>query len=379
MRRGWTTEKADCMSTILLVDDNPSDRAMFRRILRSGGHTVHEVVRGADVLACIKELRPHVVVLDVNLPDIDGHEICRMLRKDPLSTGIPVLILTVRDQREDVVAGLTAGADDYVLKDEAVEIILARVNRLADYRKLSSIAVINEQLAQIGRLLAGIVHEIRSPLAVIRGHAELMQLVLDGNAQVQEYVEPILRNSILLQSRLDHLMAAVRTGPASPHLIAVNPIVKEATDLFKRGLDPRRKQVEIVVDATEGRMMVVVDAGRLIQVMLNLLANAYEAMADFDGLGQISVSVTTEHGEADWARIDVVDNGPGIPPQLLARLFEPFFTTKEEGSGYGLYLAHEIIREQGGRLEASNGPQGGACFTIWLPLATEAAPVSRGE
>ena len=90
-------------------------------------------------------------------------------------------MLTVRDQREDVIAGLTAGADDYVAKDEAVEIILARVNRLADYRKLSAVAVINEQLAQVGRLLAGIVHEIRSPLAVIRGHAELMKMVFESN------------------------------------------------------------------------------------------------------------------------------------------------------------------------------------------------------
>jgi signal transduction histidine kinase len=366
------------MSTILLVEDNPSDRALFRRILGGGGHTVHEIVRGAEVMRRVKEIRPHVIVLDVNLPDTDGCEICRELRSDPFSSGIPVLMLTVRDQSEDVIAGLTAGADDYVAKDEAVEIILARVNRLANYRKLSVVAVLNEQLAQIGRLLAGIVHEIRSPLAVIRGHAELMQMLMAENAQVQEYAEPILRNSILLQSRLDHLMAAVRTGPASPRLLAVGPIVSEAADLFRRGLDPRRKRVELEINADDSSTAVV-DAGRLIQVLLNLMANAYEAIPS-EKAGRIIVSVSAENVDAsDWIQIDVCDDGPGIPAPLLSRVFEPFFTTKDEGSGYGLYLAHEIIQEHGGRLDVSNMPQGGACFSIYLPRVGEAASLPAGE
>src|ERR1700733_9761487 len=189
------------MSTILLVDDNASDRAIFRRILRGGGHTVHEMDRGADVATRVREVRPHVIVLDVNLPDTDGHDVCRLLRADPVGSGIPVLMLTIRDRQEDVLAGLSAGADDYVNKDEAVEVILARVDRLANYRKLASVAVLNEQLAQVGRLLAGIVHEIRAPLSVIRGHAELMRMTLGDNPQIEEFLEPILRNSLVLQSR----------------------------------------------------------------------------------------------------------------------------------------------------------------------------------
>ncbi len=95
---------------------------------------------------------------------------------------------------------------------EAGEVILARVDRLANYRKLASVAVLNEQLAQVGRLLAGIVHEIRTPLSVIRGHAELMQMTLGDDPRLGEYLDPILRNCMILQSRLEHLMAAVRAG-----------------------------------------------------------------------------------------------------------------------------------------------------------------------
>jgi signal transduction histidine kinase len=362
------------MSTVLLVDDSPSDRAIFRRILSDGGHTVHELSEGAKVLGRIRELRPHVIVLDVNLPDTDGHEVCREIRRDPLMTAIPVLMLTVRDHRADVIAGLNAGADDYVAKDEAGEIILARVNRLADYRKLSAVAVLNEQLAQIGRLLAGIVHEIRAPLSVIRGHAELMQFMLADNIQVQEYVEPILRNALILQSRLDHLMAAVRTGPSSRALIDVGPVVREAADFFEKGLDPRINRARLIVETCEVPATVFVDAGRLLQVLLNLMANAQEAMAGSEKGSTVHVKVSIDRqAEADWVLIEVTDDGPGIPVDHLHRIFEPFYTTKAEGTGYGLYLAHEIVVEQSGRLIASNLPGGGACFRVCLPLANEAA------
>jgi signal transduction histidine kinase len=367
------------MSTILLVDDNAADRALFRRILKDGGHVVHELARGEEVPAAVARVRPHVVVLDVNLPDTDGHEVCRRLRAEPLSTGIPVLMLTVRDRREDVLAGLTAGADDYVAKDEAGEVILARVDRLANYRKLASIAVLNEQLAQVGRLLAGIVHEIRSPLSVIRGHAELMQIELGDDARIGEYLDPILRNCTVLQSRLEHLMAAVRTGPTSPTLMEVGPVVREAVDLFSKGIDPRGRVLEIQLDAPDDLPPVVVDPGRLIQVVLNLLANAHEAILAARGRGKVRVDIAPAHeGESDWVVIEVSDDGPGVPPSVLPRLFEPFFTTKEAGSGFGLYLAHELIREQGGRLEAGNRPGGGACFSIRLPAATEAALTAGG-
>ncbi|HEV3163111.1 MAG TPA: response regulator, partial [Isosphaeraceae bacterium] len=160
------------MSAVLLVDDSPADRALFRTILGRAGFNVHEVATGREVLARTRELRPHVIVLDVNLPDTDGHSVCRQLRADPFCQGIPVLMLTIRGNESDVLAGLEAGADDYVAKDSASEIVLARVRRLVRYRQMATASVLNEQLAQIGRLLAGIVHEIRGPLSVIRGNAE---------------------------------------------------------------------------------------------------------------------------------------------------------------------------------------------------------------
>ncbi len=366
------------MSTVLLVDDSPSDRALFRAILDRAGFSVHELSRGSDAVARAREVRPHLVVLDVNLPDTDGHAVCRAIRADPVCSGLPVLMLTSRGHDEDVLAGLEAGADDYLAKDEAPEIILARVRRLVQFRKLAMVSVLNEQLAQVGRLVAGIVHEIRAPLTVIRGNAELMSMELTGDARGAQWVDPILRSAKTLQLRLDHLMAAVRTGPSDPKPLVIEPLLRESVNLFQKGTDPRRGKVAIHLQADGSLPVVRADAGRLFQVVLNLLANAHEAIVAERTEGRIVVRARPEpDGGEGRLRVDVQDDGPGIAPAYIDRIFEPFFTTKEGGTGYGLYLASEILREHGGRMSAENVDGGGACLTIWLPLA-DPAPSGPG-
>ncbi|MDB5349969.1 MAG: signal transduction histidine kinase [Planctomycetota bacterium] len=363
------------MSAVLIVDDNPSDRALFRAVLTRAGYAVHEVARGSDALEKAREVLPHIIVLDVNLPDTDGHSVCRDFRTDPQFAPVPILMLTVQHHEEDVIAGLEAGADDYISKDEAPQIILARVKRLVRYRQMATVASLNEGLAQVGRLLAGIVHEIRGPLSVIRGNAEILKLQLGVGNEAETRIEPIIRGCQLLQVRLEHLMATVRGGPAMLMAQDVGPLVREAVDLFHKGTDPRAGKIAIVAETVGGLPAVKADGGRLIQVLLNLLGNAHEAILGDRKEGRICVRSDLGLGDdGDGVVVQVIDDGPGIPATHLSRVFEPFYTTKATGSGYGLYLASEILREHGGRLSARNGDECGACFTIWLPLATVTAP-----
>lgn len=362
------------MSDVLIVDDSSADRAQFPTLLRQAGYTVHEVSRGGEALDRARELRPHMIVLDVNLPDTDGHAVCRALRADPACAGVPVLMLTDRDNESDVLAGLEAGADDYIAKDSAPELFLARVRRLVRYRQMATASILNEQLAQVGRLLAGIVHEIRGPLSVIRGNAELMRLQLPEADPLQQWIDPLIRNAQVLQVRLEHLMAAVRGGPAVLQALDLGPLVREATEMFLKGTDPRAGKVAILTELVEPLHPVQADAGRVFQVVLNLLSNAYEAILADRSEGRIVVRVSPgSDSERPGMQVEVIDDGPGISEAHLERIFEPFFTTKSSGSGYGLYLASEILREHGGRLTARNVPAGGACFTLWLP---QAEPVS---
>ncbi len=363
------------MSAVLIVDDSPHDRAMLRAILGRAGFAVHESAYGRDALVQAREVLPHIIVLDVNLPDTDGHSVCRAFRDDPQFAGVPILMLTVQDRESDVIAGLEAGADDYVAKDAPPEILLARVRRLVRYRQMSTVTALNEGMAQVGRLLAGIVHEIRGPLSVIRGNAEILKIQMAEHPEAGIRIDPIVRGCQLLQLRLEHLMAAVRGGPATLMAQDLSPLVREAADLFLKGTDPRGRRVSVVTQNAANLPPVRADAGRVIQVLLNLLGNAHEAITSEQREGTIEVRTEFDHDDGgDWVTVEVADDGPGIPEAHLPRIFEPFYTTKPTGSGYGLYLASEILREHGGKLTARNGDDGGARFTLWLPAAAVPVP-----
>jgi signal transduction histidine kinase len=357
--------------TVLIVDDSAADCALFRTILAGGGYSVFEVARGSETVAKALEVRPHIIVLDLNLPDLNGLDVCRALRGDRQVGGIPVLMLTVSHDDSDVLAGLEAGADDYVAKNSPPELILARVRRLVHCRRLVNLAMLNRQLVQVGRLLAGIIHEIRGPLSVIRGSAELLRLSLTPEDANLPWVDLILRGAQLLQARLEHLMSAVRSGPPQLQPVELGPLVDEAVDLFVKGLPLSSRGIQVQAECEPALPPVRADAGRIIQVLIDLLSNAHQAMSTAGKEGRIRLRAeAVEQHDGSWVKIDVSDDGPGIPEVYLDRIFEPFFTTKEGGTGYGLYLATEILKEQGGRLTACNNIGGGACFTIWLPRET---------
>ncbi|HEV3163325.1 MAG TPA: HAMP domain-containing sensor histidine kinase, partial [Isosphaeraceae bacterium] len=200
-----------------------------------------------------------------------------------------------------------------------------------------------------------------------------------GEEEFFQWIEPIVRSTQLLQVRLEHLMAAVRTGPPVLVELDLAPLICEATELFLKGTDPLGRKITIRMNLPENLPRVMGDGGRLIQVMLNLVSNAHEAILSARPVGHIDVTARETHeGDVHWVAIDVADDGPGISDVHLNRIFEPFFTTKDTGSGYGLYLASEIVREHGGRLTVCNGQAGGACFTIWLPAAQAAEPSRAG-
>ena len=369
------------MATALLIDDNADRRATVRSLLLGAGLRVEEPDRvcGTDVLGLARALRPNLIALPLSWPGVDLPALCRSLRDDLACSGMAIVVVTegrAPTETCPIMAALGGGADEILAFDEIPEVAINRIRRLVRSHQLTAMAILNEQLAQVGRLVAGIIHEIRAPLTVIRGNAELMALELGRDHAAGIWFRPILRNAQTLQVRLEHLMAAVRLGPCDPRPLDVVPLLRESINLFEKGTDQIRGRITIglTVEPTGGLVpLVLVDPGRLIQVVLNLLANAHDAIMTERPNGRIDVEVKPrpEDGEV---RIDVQDDGPGVVAGFIDRIFEPFFTTKTGGTGYGLYLAAEILREHGGRLTACNPDSGGACFSIHLPIAPGVDP-----
>ncbi len=228
----------------------------------------------------------------------------------------------------------------------------------------------SEKLSALGELLAGVAHELNNPLSVVVGHA----LMLKEEVEEEKAANRIAKISAAADrcARIVRtFLAMARQRPASLERVDVNSVVEAAIDVAGYGL--RQKGIAIDLALAPGLPPVMADMDQLAQVFANLIVNAEHELAGQGAAGRLRFTTGLE---GDEVRIDVEDNGPGIPEAIRARIFEPFFTTKRvgEGTGIGLAFCHRIIGAHGGEIEAGAAPGGGARFTIRLrPAETEAA------
>ena len=220
-----------------------------------------------------------------------------------------------------------------------------------------------ERLASIGVLVAGLAHEIGTPMGVIQGHAKLLESDVDGEEagwRLRTIQEQIGRISRIMQS----LLGMARPGKAAARTaVAVGPLLESTLAFLREKLARRSIETEL---ALEDAPSVIGEPERLQQVFLNLLLNASDAMRDG---GRLTISLRLE-GEG-IAVVRIGDTGPGIAKADLPRVFEPFHTTKGAGEGHGLGLsvADGIIAEHAGRLEVESTGPGGTVFRVALPVA----------
>lgn len=222
-----------------------------------------------------------------------------------------------------------------------------------------------EKLASVGRLAAGVAHEIGNPLSAVLGFVELLQGDGLSDEERTEFLARIHKETNRIHHIIRDLLDFARQG-GEPERLDVTSDVRAAIDDAVSLVRPQKelRGVQIVINAPTSLPRVVGAQHRLTQVMLNLLLNAADAMK---GQGRIQIDVQPII-EADQIEIVVTDTGPGLAPEIMDRLFEPFATTKPVGAGTGLGLAvsHTLIEGMGGTITADNPEQGGARFTITL-------------
>lgn len=226
--------------------------------------------------------------------------------------------------------------------------------------KLLLASLHQEKLAELGRLTAGIAHEIKNPLAIIGYALEL--LCRDGELTPfqNEMAEKIETEIERLRSLTDGLLSFSSGREACRRLVALNDLLDDVLRLTRFEL--QRQAVALATEFAD-LPLVSADPNQLKQVFINLIMNAAQAMA-----GRGTVTLRTVRCD-DMVELTVSDTGPGIPPEMLESIFGPFFTTKPEGegTGLGLYLCRTIIRKHGGEILAENLPEGGAVFRVRLP------------
>ncbi len=224
-----------------------------------------------------------------------------------------------------------------------------------------------ERLASLGQLAAGVAHELNTPLANIMLIAESLQRRA-RSPWVSSRAEAVIGQVDVASHVVSGLLDFGRYHPAVTEPVELGPLVAEAISFVKGKRSP---DVEVVATSALAGLQVPVNRVQILQVLVNILNNAYDAMNDH---GQIRVDSHIADGGVE---ITVTDTGPGIPDDVLPHIFEPFFTTKSDGKGTGLGLAicHGIVTSHGGTLAVSTRLGKGTTFTIRLPLPT---PEARG-
>lgn len=221
-----------------------------------------------------------------------------------------------------------------------------------------------EKMASIGKLAAGVAHQLNNPLAGITLFANILLEEYDLDPQAVKDIGRILDNADRSRDTVKELLQFARQTSQEIRPTDINQAL--ARTLFLLENQSQFQNIKIVKDLDKSLPEVPVDIQQLNHVFMNIVLNAADAVG---GHGTIEVR-TRRSDSGEMVVVEIADDGPGIPEPLLPRLFEPFFTTKEEGQGTGLGLsvAYGIIQDHQGDISARNRPQGGALFAIELPL-----------
>ena len=379
---------------ILVVDDEPANVRLLERMLTDVGYRqIRSTTDSRQVLALYTESQPDLILLDLMMPHLDGIAVIRQLQI-PEDVFLPVLVLTADATSDAKKRALEAGAKDFLTKPfDRLEVLL-RIKNLLHTRNLyldlerhnRSLEQIvdertqrllqSEKIATMGSLLAGVAHELNNPLAVVMGQAHLLRSRATDPSLVQR-ADKITAGADRCARIVRNFLALARQRPPERTEVRVNRVVQEAVELL--GYELRTDNVEVALELAEDLPVVWADGHQLHQVVVNLVANAHQAMRHMDADRRITIRTRLER---ERLLLEVIDTGPGIPAEIQTRIFEPFFTTKPqgEGTGLGLSLCKRMVEEHEGTITADSEVGRGTTFRIELPVVSRpisAAPAAR--
>ena len=387
---------------ILLADDNADMRDYVTRLLEDRW-TVEVVADGEAALARARAALPDLILSDIMMPGLDGYQLLQALRADELTRDIPVIFLSARAGDEARIEGLSAGADDYLIKPFSARELLARVGmhlaqvsarREVEATRRQSLTREREARAEAevanrskDEFLAMLGHELRNPLAPIVTALQLMELRGDETLYKERtIIERQVRHLVRL---VDDLLDVSRITSGKIELkrerIEISETVAKAIEMASPLIEQRRHRLK--VDIPRSGLAVEVDAVRMAQVLANLLNNAAKYTEPH---GDITVSATMENlAEGHRVVLRVRDTGIGLSAEMLPRVFDLFVQERQAidraqgGLGLGLAIVRTLVELHGGTVEAhSEGYGKGSEFTVRLtaaPAGDEPALASRGE
>ena len=390
---------------VLVADDEPD----MRRFLRSQLDEDYDVLEAADGIQATEkamQFLPDIILLDMMMPEMDGLAVCRELRQHEETAVVPIILLTARADEETKFNALELGANDFLAKPFSSTELHARIKNLIEshdfQRNLSqknralsntidqlketeSQLVQSEKLASLGRMSAGIIHEINNPLnfattGLFALRNKCKQLTPEARREYEEILSDIEEGMKRVRNIVSDLRMFTHpeAGPSEPVDVtdAVNTSLR-----FLAGEWKDKVRVELKIEPGQ---TVQANRNKLIHVLVNLLQNSLDAMRQKKFENETPAISIQGRLEGDRSFIVVRDNGPGIERKHLDKIFDPFFTTKEvgEGMGLGLSICHRIVKGFDGQITVDTQVGRYCEFTLNFPAKAKPAvepEIEHGE
>jgi DNA-binding response OmpR family regulator/two-component sensor histidine kinase len=405
---------------ILNVDDQDAPRYVKTRDLQETGFNVVEARTGAEALRLIETESPAIVLLDVDLPDITGYDVCAFIKKKWPDVMVLMTSSTFTTSMHRT-RGLDAGADTYLVQPAEPLELAAAVNALLRIRKaednmrslnatleqrvrdrVSDLEAANllmrheieqrqraeaalvqsQKMEAIGQLTGGLAHDFNNLLTAVLGNLDLIR-IRATDPRIVRHAEHAFKAAERGSKLTAQLLAFSRTQKLATVPVDLNALITGMGQLVNQTLGA---EITIETDLSHGLPHALADANQLELAILNLSINARDAMPNG---GTLTISTRQDRVDKDRVIVCVADTGSGMPPEVVARAFDPFFTTKPPGKGTGLGLSqvYGIVRQVGGDVTIETAPGKGTKINIALPIAqavaeherAEAAQLSRGS
>ena len=397
--------------SVLIVDDNPAKLSGLVAALEGMEVELFTATSGKEALRKLLRQDFAVVLLDVNMPIMDGFETAKMIRSRPRSEHLPLIFITAEALADDSrLKGYELGAVDYILSPVLPQILRAKVGTFADlyrlraqsYRYGEELLAKNEEIArqnlmleQASRMksefLANMSHELRTPLNAIIGFSELLKDGVTGKLTKAQQEQ-----SALIFTSGQHLLSLINDildlSKVEAGKLDLEPTEFSLPSLLGNSLTMLREKalkhrIQLTLEIEPGLEIVSADERKLKQVLYNLLSNAVKFTNDG---GRVGVTARRARREVDVVEIAVEDSGIGIAAADMGKLFNPFtqidasLARHYEGTGLGLMIVKRLVELHGGGIEVTSEIGKGSRFSFWLPLSDgkpspTAAVENRGE
>ncbi len=365
----------DSPGKVLIVEDEIELAEVLLYNLRREGFETQVAYDGLSACRFLGKGDIDLVLLDIMLPDLDGWEICRMIRShaDPAIAGTPVIMMTALNTPDDRVRGATLGADAYLAKPYVVKEVLLKTGQLIEQRRavqkterqLATVRVDSQRQKEYQQML---VHELKNQLAVISGYSQRLEDKSPGvdSSTSSQYLQAINRSSRYMNNLTEEFLLISQIEAGGPKLpmtrIAADKIVAEVIELYRPCAMDRGLELKLI-----GQPLAAL---RLNGVALKLILSSLveNAIKYNRSRGKVTVHLNPREKGLD---ILVLDDGPGIVPEDAEAIFGKYYRTSQErksqaGSGLGLYTARTLTHAMGGAINVRNRTGGGACFRVRL-------------